>query len=714
MQPKIVLVLGGPALKVFSGKTGVGSQRGAVFISKSFGVKCIATYHPSAVLRGNEEYGRCLRQDIKKASREASGDVVSEFKPMDVSWIWSLDDLSKLKRILLEQEAFSFDLETSGFKQARDGAHILIASFGWKGGTAILPLEHPDFDWEDDWDDAIELLEEIMGSSVVKIAHNGKFDVLWLRGVLGIDVNNFSCDTMLAHYAVSEYKGTHGLKQLAGIYLGIPDYTVADKLTSLPRKKRHKNTDGEGVYFGDLDLETLGRYAAIDAEATFRLWPILHKEMVKNKVDGMYRKVLVPASRVLTEVELNGVQVDLKYLDRLEKDLDDEMAEMAEELLDHKSFQVLKQEYEEEAEARGGKVKPKEIKFTAREIEQVLFSIEGLEPIKRTDSGKNWSTDKHVMAELSKTSDLVAAIWERKKVATLQNGYGRGLRKFLIGDKIYPSYLIHGTVTGRLSCSDPNFQQIPREARIKRLYIGHNPEAGDVILEADYSQMELRVITALSGDQNFKEIFRAGKDAHTAIAAKIYDVELDEVTKDQRSRAKTMNFAIMYGKGPHTLAGNLGISVPEAKAFIAEYFQAIPGVKTWIKNTKKRARTDGYVKTPFGRIRHLPEIHSSERSLVEGAYREAVNTPIQSAASDITLLAMVELYDVFKKKDLESCIVGVVHDSIVINVRKAEREELPGLVRGIMEGIKYSWINVPLVADVKMGRSWGEAKEVAR
>lgn len=700
VKPNLVLLLGNTPLKEFHGKSGITALRGIEFVSEKYGVKCLATFHPANIVRGDKAKEPYIRRDINKAVRLMESSEITAFDEPKIYRVNTVEEVRWLKDELLAAEEVAFDLETSSLNMFDEDAHVLMISFAWAWDkAAYVVLDHPENKLEDDtWDEIVEILEEFFLSDVPKIGHNIKFDIKWLRAVLEIQVNGPLFDTMLAHYATNELI-PHGLKLLSADYLNFPAYDSA-----IPKPKGKSGH----VYFGDVALPDLGRYAGLDSCATWRLKQALQRELLEHGVDGVFRNILMPASAALIEVELRGLRIDVDYLEDLEERLDNELADLDGKLLEFDSVQRFI------TENAKGKQKNFKVNFKSPlQLQKILFDYEGLKPVKMTDSGKGYSTDKETLTVLSEQgSELAELLKERSHLATLQNNFVRGLHeKFLQdGDVIFPSYLLHGTVTGRLSCREPNLQQVPREDWIKKLYIGSKDE--NLILAADYSQMELRVVASLSGDKAMQESFHRGEDAHAATAARIYGVNLEDVDKEQRNRAKTMNFAILYGRGATSVAMDLSMTVEQAEEFIKTFFEAVPGVHDWINKTKKSARRNGYVKTAFGRIRHLPDIKSKDRGKVNEALRQAVNTPVQSAASDVTLLAVIELETLFKAEGFQSQIIGTIHDSILVDLVPDEVDIIPQIVKDTMESMEYRWLTVPLVADVEIGKTWGETEPV--
>jgi DNA polymerase-1 len=663
-----------------------------------FNVKFLPTIHPASILHGNIQSEVWIERDIRKAVRCCETPDFTPFEEPEIFVAKTIPDVEHLIKVLYEQEEFAFDLETSGLNMFEEGAHILCVSFSWdKKKAGVIPLDHPENSWdEQEWLYIVDLLEGLFTGPIRKIGQNVKFDAKWLEAILKFKVNNITFDTMLAHYSFFEYRGTQGLKQMAADYLNFPEYNLeTEYLKGISKNKR---------YFGMVPLDPLCKYAAMDANATFRLKELFQRELIKAGTSNVFKTLLMPLSRRLTEMEMLGIKIDTVYLTQLQKDIEEKLANIDAELLTYPSGMQLKE---------WCTLNKKTLNFNSdAHIRVLLFQFEGLKSIRSTPTGMP-SVSQEVLEQMDTQNPIIALLLERSHLATLYDNFIEKTWAVIDDGKVHPSYKIHGTETGRLSCENPNYQQIPREGYIKKMFVGDSAEF--LYMDADYSQIELRVIAGLSGDRSMREIFGRGEDIHTAMASKIFNKPLSEVTKDERYRAKTMNFSILYGKGAYSVAMDLGITPEEAKVFIEQFFKEVPGVQRWIKDTQNVARKTGMVKSPFGRLRHIPEVRSTDRERAAKSLREAVNMPVQSAASDITATAFLKLADIFEENKFKSRLVGLIHDSISVVVHKKELDRVIPIVKQTMEGFKLPWMgSVPIVVEIKIGKSWGEIEAIAK
>lgn len=696
VKPNLVLTLGNIPLRAFYGQTGITSLRGIEMWSTDYNVKFLPTVHPASILHGNIQSEVWIERDIRKAVRCSETREFTPFEEPEIYVVKDLADVDQLINLLLEQEEFAFDLETSGLNMFEEGAHILCVSFSWdKKKAGVIPLDHPENPWnEEQWLYIVGRLEELFLSPVKKIGQNVKFDVKWLEAILKFKVSNVTFDTMLAHYSFFEFRGTQGLKQMAADYLNFPEYNLeTEYLKGISKNKR---------YFGMVPLEPLCKYAAMDANATFRLKELFLREMIKVGTSNVFKTLLMPLSNRLTEMEMLGIKIDTVYLTKLQKEVEEKLANIDAGLLTYPSGMQLKEWCISNK---------KTLNFNSdAHIRVLLFQFEGLHSMKSTPTGMP-SVSQEVLEQMDTQNPIIALLLERSHMATLYDNFIEKTWLVIDDGKVHPSYKIHGTETGRLSCENPNYQQIPREEYIKKMFVGDTEEF--LYMDADYSQIELRVIAALSGDKSMREIFARGEDIHTAMASKIFNKPLDEITKDERYRAKTMNFSILYGKGTYSVAMDLGITPEEAKVFIEQFFREVPGVQRWIKDTQNIARKTGMVKSPFGRLRHIPEVRSTDRERAAKSLREAVNMPVQSAASDITATAFLKLADIFEENKFKSRLVGLIHDSISVVVHKTEKNKIVPIVKQTMEGLRFPWMgSVPIVVEIKIGKSWGEIEAI--
>ena len=576
---------------------------------------------------------------------------------------------------LFMQKSVCFDTETTGVDVF--SAELVGMSFCFSKGEAYyvsLPNER---------DEIIEILQEFraffQSEHVEKIGQNIKFDLLMLQ-MYGIELKGKLFDTMIAHYLVQP-ELRHGMDYLAEIYLHYRTIHFEELVG-----KKGKNQIN--IRFADLDL--LCQYAAEDADITFQLKQILEQELKENGLDKLFYDIEMPLMRVLSIIESNGVRIDSEALKQSSEILTSEM-----HLLEKEIHKMADFEFNVSSPAQVG-----EVLFDRLELDAKA---------KKTKTGQ-YSTAEDVLEKIRSKHPIVSKILDYRGLKKLLSTYIDAL-PLLVNSrtgKIHTSYNQTVTSTGRLSSTNPNLQNIPiRDAQGKEIRKAFIPDDDCLFLSADYSQIELRIMAHLSGDKNMQEAFNHGHDIHTATAAKIYKIPLDEVTTDMRRKAKTANFGIIYGISTFGLSERLGIPRGEAKELIAGYFETYPRVKEYMDEVIQRAKEHGYVETIFGRKRFLADINS-QNSIVRGyAERNAINAPIQGSAADIIKIAMIRIQNRLEAEGLKTYMTMQVHDELNFNVPVAEKELAKKLVMEEMQNaIK---LEVPLFAECGIGLNWLEA-----
>ena len=521
-------------------------------------------------------------------------------------------------------------------------------------------------------------LRTILASDCLKVGQNLKFDE-WVLGRHDLELGGDRFDTMLASYVLDPGRRGHGLDDLVLEFLDHRMMAYGDLFASGDRLKDILS----------VDMDRLGLYAAEDADFTLRLFEVLEPKLATAGMTDLFMNLEMPVAGVLLTMERNGIMVDRPFLEHLRARFVKEMGRLQEQIIElaGEDFNIQ----------------------SPKQLAVILFEKMGLKPLKKTATG--WSTDVSVLTALAAEHELPALILEYRQVAKLQNTYVETLPKLANPDTglIHTSYNQAVTATGRLSSSDPNLQNIPVRTdlgrQIRRAFVPR--AAGNVFLSADYSQVELRLLAHLADDPGLLSVFREGGDVHRRTAALIAGVDEAQVTAEMRSRAKAINFGVIYGMGARALARQIKVKVKEASAFIETYFETYPGVRAFIDHTKDKARRDGWVETLLGRRRLLPDIHSANNRVRSFQERVAVNTPIQGTAADLVKLAMIRI-----QKDLDASASGAllllqVHDELVFEVPAGELEVLKALVREGMEGALA--LKVPLVVDMHTGNNWAEA-----
>ena len=516
--------------------------------------------------------------------------------------------------------------------------------------------------------------------STLKIGQNIKYDILIL-GNYGIQVEGPLFDTMIAHYLIQP-ELHHNMDYLAEIYLGYKTIHIEELIGEKGRNQKN---------MADLSPADIYEYAAEDADITLQLKSVLERELDKDGTTPLFRDVEMPLVNVLAYMERNGAMIDPKAL-----------AETS--ALFTARMQVLEKQIYDEA---GGT--PFNI-LSPKQVGDILF-----DRMKIVDKPKKTKTGQYVTSE-----DVLESLRAEHKIVDLILQY-RGLKK-LLGTyvdalpqlvnpktgKIHTSFNQTVTATGRLSSSNPNLQNIPvRDEDGKEVRKAFIPEPGCKFFSADYSQIELRIMAHLSQDENMIEDFKLGHDIHAATAAKVFHKPIDQVTKAERSKAKTANFGIIYGISAFGLAQRMGVSRTEAKELIENYFKTYSGIKNYMDKSIEQARAKGYIETILKRKRYLPDINSHNATVRGFAERNAINAPIQGSAADIIKIAMIAIYRRFRQENIKSTMILQVHDELNFNVVPGEEEKVEKIV---IEEMQKAWpMSVPLIADCGWGDNWLQA-----
>jgi len=576
---------------------------------------------------------------------------------------------------LFMQPSICFDTETTGLDMFQ--SDMVGLSFCFKAGEAYyVPLPA-------DKIEATEVLREFKvifeNENIQKIGQNIKFDLLMLAQY-GISLKGKFFDTMIAHYLVQP-ELRHGMDYLAEIYLKYRTIHYEDIVGT-------KGKNQIDIRFVDLDL--LCNYAAEDADITYRLKEILEKELKENALENLFYEIEMPLLKVLAIMERTGVRIDSEALSQSSIILTEEM-----ELLEKEIHSIAGFEFNVSSPAQVG---------------EMLFDRLKLDDkAKKTKTGQ-YSTAEDVLEKIRSKHPVIGKILDYRGLKKLLSTYIDALPQLIspVSGKIHTSYNQTVAATGRLSSTNPNLQNIPiRDAQGKEIRKAFIPDEGCLFLSADYSQIELRIMAHLSGDKNMLDAFNSGHDIHTATAAKIYKIPLNEVSSDMRRKAKTANFGIIYGISVFGLSDRLSIPRAEAKELIDGYFATYPDVKKYMDNAIQKAKEMGYVETIFGRKRFLADINS-QNSIVRGyAERNAINAPIQGSAADIIKIAMVRIQNRLETEHCQTKMTMQVHDELNFNVPVHEMEITKKMVVQEMENAIQ--LLVPLTVDFGVGTNWLEA-----
>jgi DNA polymerase-1 len=587
-----------------------------------------------------------------------------------------LDDLVET---LKNASRFAFDTETTGLDATR--ADLVGMSFAVTPGEGwYIPLGHryPGAPEQLERDLVLGKLRPLLADpELAKVAQNAKYDMLILRRA-GVEVAGLRCDTMLASYLVNPAAKSHGLDMLASELLGYR--TIA-----------YSEVTGKGknqIGFEEVEVEKATVYATEDADITLRLADKLEPQLVETDQVGLFRDVELPLVTVLTDMEWQGVRIDADFLKGLSGTMQTRLATLEKEIHDLAgcSFNVA----------------------SPKQLGEVLFEHLKLPRGKKTKTG--WSTDVEVLTNLAEDHDIAARVLDFRSLAKLKSTYCDALPKLIHPDtgRIHTSFNQAVTATGRLSSSDPNLQNIPiRTEEGRRIREAFVPAEGNVLLAADYSQVELRILAHMADEPALKESFAHGEDIHARTASEIFGVFLDMVTPEMRRQAKTINFGVLYGMSAFGLAKSLGIGRKEAQTYIDNYFARYPRVLDFMEAKKAEAREKLYVTTLLGRRCAVPEIASKNGAIRGYAERNAINYPIQGSAADIIKVAMVRIHRKLDEQGLRAKMVLQVHDELVFDVPVAEQAAVENLVRHEMENAVA--LDVPLSVDMGIGKNWREA-----
>ena len=609
-------------------------------------------------------------EEVKFSSFESLKTV-----PHDYQLIDSEEEMIKLYDFLRTKQFFVLDTETTS-TSAID-AELVGLSFSAEEHKAFyvpIPAER---------EEALRIVNIFKplyeDPKILKVGQNLKYDLEVLRNY-DVTLNGQMWDTMIAHYLIQP-ELRHNMDYMAEVYLHYKTIHI-DELIG-PKGKNQKS-------MRDLSPTLVYEYACEDADITLQLKNKLEPELKKNDCEDLFYNIEMPLMPVLAEMEMNGVCLDTESLAETSKQFTQRMNEIERRIyeLAGEPFNIA----------------------SPKQVGEILFDkLKIVEKAKKTKTGQ-YVTSEEVLQQLKNKHEIVADILQHRGLKKLIGTYIDALPK-LINPRtghIHTSFNQTITATGRLSSSDPNLQNIPIRGEdgkeIRKAFI---PEPGCLFFSADYSQIELRVMAHLSQDEHMIEVFREGKDLHAATAANIYKKPISEVTRDERTKSKRANFGIIYGITVFGLAERLDIPREEAKMLIDGYFDTFPQVHDYMEKSKEIARQQGYVTTLFGRRRYLPDIHSAN-SVVRGfAERNAINAPIQGTAADIIKVAMIHIYERFKKEGIRSKMILQVHDELNFSVYPEEKEQVEHIVLEEMQNAFH--MAVPLVADSGFGENWLEA-----
>ena len=632
-------------------------------------------------LFGSDTIGEQAALDMETSSERLPEKAVAP-KKLDYQAVTTEAQFTALLDKLSQTDKIGIDTETTSL-DAMNAALVGI-SIAFQAGEAVyIPVGHsltaaPE---QLDLQDVLGRLKpHLENPALKKIGQNLKYDQHVFANY-GIALNGIAGDAMLASYIIESHLG-HGLDELSERWLGLETIT-------------YESLCGKGakqIGFADVAIEQATEYAAQDADFALRLEAHLRAQMDAKQLE-MYEKMELPVAQVLFEMERNGVQIDRAELAR-------QSAELGAELM----------KLEQEAYAAAGQ--PFNLN-SPKQLQEILFDKMGIptKGLKKTAKG-GISTNEAVLEQLAPDYPLPKIILQNRSLAKLKSTYTDKLPEMISpkDGRVHTTYAQAVAITGRLASNNPNLQNIPiRTAEGRRVRRAFTAPQGSVIVSADYSQIELRIMAHLSGDKTLIVAFQNGEDVHRCTAAEVFGIAPENVSSEQRRYAKTINFGLIYGMGQYGLAKSLGIDNISAKNFIDRYFARYPGVAEYMQRTKEQAAAQGFVETLFGRRLYLPDIHNKNANARAGAERAAINAPMQGTASDLIKRAMIDVSRWLASDELKSKLIMQVHDELVLEVPEAEldlvKEKLPQIMAKVDEGM----LNVPLVAEVGVGMNWEEA-----
>lgn len=588
----------------------------------------------------------------------------------------SAEEFEKLVKGLKGQDEFAFDTETTSEDPMR--ARLVGVSFSWDIGKAFYVPFNGGLKPEAVLDGLKGVLEN---GRIKKVGQNIKYEYVVLAGH-GIGLKGMSFDTMVASYLCNPSKLNHNLEDISIEFLGHKMTTPIEELIGKGKS---------AVTMDKVDIGRVSDYCCEDSDVTLRLKEVLEKALAEKGLAELFYKVEIPLIKVLGTMERNGVSIDREYLARLSKEMEKKL-----DGLTKKIYEIAGEEFNINS---------------PKQLSKILFEKLKLPVIKRTKTGI--STNEDVLTRLASKHVLPKSLIEYRELAKLKSTYVDSLPELINPEtgRVHTSFNQTVTATGRLSSSDPNLQNIPirtEEGRkIRRAFIASSKDS--LLLSADYSQIELRVLAHLSGDRQLAKAFKEGRDIHTYTASLVFGIDVKDVSPEMRGMAKTVNFGIIYGMSPYGLSQSLGIEVDKAKEFIDSYFARYPDVKQYMDGLMEAARKDGYAVTILGRRRYIPEMNSPDVRLRQFAERTAINTPIQGTAADIIKVAMISIDENVEKKGLGSRMIMQVHDELVFDCPKKEIGEVFKIVKHGMEDVIK--LKVPVEAHIEVGKNWLEMED---
>lgn len=728
INPKVIVALGGTVASMFKITGSISNIHGQVFKynivnngGSEYSFDVVPIYHPTYVNNFVEhsKQRKDFSQDIGKILRLIKGQRDHSTIKVDYRVAKTIEDVKEFVDILLKSDWVSYDSETTSLDCLK--GEILLTSFSDKPGRAfVIPYKYPGVFTKEEQEIVKIELGRILGSTVKKIMQNGKFDIQFLFAD-NIPIKMFAFDTMLAHYLLDE-NSSHGLGNIVPIYTDMGHYKdqVGEYIKGAIKIKVGVNDKGKDIVRNstilDCPYDMLIKYAAQDADATFRLFKTFYKLLQEEDLLKLLLKVVNPVSYVLAQMEFTGVKGDLEYVKRAVEKYNKEMVALDNVIQESRYVKQYLQKYNN-----------KDGRFNIQSVKQkreLLFDIMGLVPIKINKLTNKQREKGLKQGSESVDADALQQLYQKNKIKVLDDilkytkakkfsEYVESYKKLLeesVDGRIHTCYNQTITATGRLSSSSPNLQNIPKhdkeKAKIVRSTFIASP--GYTLVEADFSQIEFRIWGHVSKDEKLLELLRTGFDIHYQIAASILKIPIEKVTKEQRSAVKGVVYGTMYGRSTYSIAKELGIEEQEAQRFVNGFFLTFPKATSYMEDNIAHLEKYGYVKNFYGRRRRALDIYSKIKTAKEAAQRQARNAPIQSGAADVMYQVMIKVYRELLKYDAK--MLMQIHDSLVFEINDNQISVVLPLIKRVMETAVP--LDCPVTVGVDLGKTLGDMREV--
>lgn len=678
IEPDFILTLGNPALKGVLKKSGITKHRGTKYEKEGYVV--LPTFHPAAALR-NPRYFEPLEADLKRFGEMVRGEDTSP--KTRVRMVTNAAQLKWLLNRLNEADEFSYDIETNALQEWRPGSKIVSIAFTREPGEAtFVPIFHKHTPWKDP-QQALDLLAPVCKQKGRHIAHNGKFDARWMKR-FGLPIHQ-TFDTMLAAHMLDENR-LKSLKDLSQVLLGAEAYDLGDEIKDA----------------FNVPLKRLAIYNGKDTDYTHQLYHNFRDQLKEQgRIARVFALLMMPASNALVDVEQAGIQVDWERWQERSAKVESNCEKLEAAMKKHMPHS-----------------KRDDFNFQSHpQIAEWLFKDLELESLEET-AGGNPSSKESVLLQLKEQSRAVELLLKHRKWNKYRTTYIGPWAGHVDADyRMHPSYKLFGTVTGRLSCVEPNLQQVPREPFIRSI-IG--ARKGYVLIEADYSQIELRIAAMLAHEDRMLRMFAAGEDLHLNTASETTGKPKTKIEKEERKKAKAVNFGFLYGMFPEKFVKyardnyEVEVTLAEAEKVRRRFFQSYPKLLAWHDRQRRLAHRYERVSSPLGRVRHLPDIRSGDHGVQLDAERQAINSPVQSTASDLMLVALVELWKRSLEGHLDFRVVGSIHDALLNESHEDDVDEVCALIEETMLDMDRIYrmfgarIDVPIEVEIKVSSHWSE------